>query len=79
MTMTREAKAKVQQAATSTELVKTQSPRERAAHGKFLPLKESRKMATALVRETKTSGRTRDMVVSEKIKARRGAGRTRKG
>ena len=74
MTMKREAKAKVQQAATSTKPVRTASPTERAKYGTFLPAALGRKIAASAVRENKTFGRTREMVVGDKIKARRTAG-----
>lgn len=74
MTMKREDKTKVQQAATSAAPVRTASPRERAQYGKYLPASLGRKIAASAVRENKTFGRTREMVVGDKIKARRTAG-----
>lgn len=78
MTMERNTKAKVQAAATSTEPVRSASPREIKAHGRFLPLAQGRRAAVSEVRENRTYGRTREMVVGDKIKARRGAGMTKK-
>jgi hypothetical protein len=78
MTMERNTKARVQAAATSTEPVRSASPREIRAHGRFLPLDLGRKVEAAAARGNRTYGRTREMVVGDKIKARRGAGIVRK-
>jgi hypothetical protein len=77
MTMERNTKAKVQRAATSTTPVRGASPKQIREHGRFLPLELGRKFLASCERPTRTAGRTREMVVGDKIKARRGAGRTR--
>ena len=78
MTMKRDTKAKVQKAATSAERVLSQSPSERSRFGRFLPLAAGRKAAAGVVRGNRTHGRTREMVVADKVTARRAAGRTAK-
>jgi hypothetical protein len=78
MTKNRETKTKVHQAATSTKPVLSQSPRERATYGRHLPLELGQKLEASAVRGNRTYGRTRDRVVADKVKARRGAGIIRK-
>lgn len=78
MTKNREAKNKIQRAATSSQPVLAQSPGERKAYGRHLPLELGRKVEASAARGNRTYGRTRDMVVADKVKARRGAGIVRK-
>jgi hypothetical protein len=78
MTKSREHKAKIQQTATSTEPVRSVSPRQVAKYGRFLPTEVGRKFETSCVRENRTHGRTREVVVENKVKARRGAGMIKK-
>lgn len=78
MTKSREHKTRIQQAATSTEPVRSASPRQIAKYGRFLPAEVGRKFETSFVRRNRTHGMTREMVVEDKIKARRGAGIVRK-
>lgn len=78
MTMERNTKAKVQAAATSTEPVRSASPRQIRAHGRFLPLALGQKFEASIARGNRTHGRTRETVVGDKIKTRRGAGMVKK-
>jgi len=75
MTMKREAKSEIQAAATSGEKIVT-SPTARKVYGRYYPESIARKMRVEDIRNHRNYGRTREMVVSEKIKARRTAGTT---
>lgn len=77
MTMTRETKTKVQQAATSTEPVMSASPRQLLAYGRYLPAEIGRKFAILCARPNRTHNRTREIVTEQRIRARRRAGRVR--
>jgi hypothetical protein len=76
MTMKREAKSEIQAAATSGAPIIT-SPAARKIYGRFYPESIARRMRVEDIRNHRNYGRTREMVVSEKIKARRPAGRVR--
>jgi hypothetical protein len=76
MTMKRNHKSRVQVAATSTELVRSASPRQVREFGRYLPLVEGRRFEVRLVRCNRTNGRTRATVQAERVEARRRAGRT---
>ena len=78
MTMKRNTKTKIQRAATSAKPVLAQSPTERRTYGRYLPLTLGQKLEAGAVRMNRTYGRTRETVVADKVKARRGAGMIKK-
>ena len=73
MTMKREAKNEIKAAATSGEKIVT-SPTARKTYGRFYPESIAWKMRVEDVRNHRNYGRTREMVVGDKIKSRRTAG-----
>lgn len=75
MSLSRDKKTEVQEARTSTWRVRSVSPRQIAAYGRWLPLAVGQRFEAQCARGNKTFARTRAGVVDDKMTARRRVGR----